>query len=109
MLVMLIALSSVPAIGQADNTILAPARTIDGRVRLVGHGPLPLDVTVRLEEAEGVYVTQQFVGNDGRFRFDDLKGNMYRIVVTARGIRQCSKSSKWVGRPAATRRSTWFR
>lgn len=73
--------SALPVFCQSD-------RSIEGRVRTIDGGPLPADVTVRLEEAEGVVVGvhQHFVGTDGKFKFDDLHSNSYRIVVTAKGF-----------------------
>jgi len=78
-LVMMMALAAVPVMGQIG-------RSIEGQVSTLDHGLLPSDITVRLEEAEGAYVAQRFVGNDGKFVFDDLKGGLYRIVVTAKGF-----------------------
>ncbi len=61
---------------------------IQGEVRRIDGAPLPPDVTVRLEEAEGVVIAdhQHFVGTDGKFEFRDLNGNTYRVVVTAKGF-----------------------
>jgi tetratricopeptide (TPR) repeat protein len=61
------------------------SRSIQGRVRTMSGSPIPADVTVYLEAAEGVQVGKQMVGSDGRFEFHDLKGTLYRIVVTAEG------------------------
>jgi tetratricopeptide (TPR) repeat protein len=60
--------------------------SIEGKVRMGDGGPLPSDVKVQLEEAEGVVVSQVFVGADAKFRFDDLKGEYYRLIVTAKGF-----------------------
>jgi Flp pilus assembly protein TadD len=76
---------------------LSPARAqtwrtaIDGQVRVAGSGSLPSDVTVRLEAAEGTYLSQQYVGTSGRFRFDGLERGLYRIVVTAEGFQTVSQ------------------
>ena len=59
-------------------------RTADG-------SPLPADITVRLEEAEGTVVAQQFVGSNGKFEFWDLTGNAYRLIVTAPGFQTVSQ------------------
>jgi len=84
-LLMFTALCDGPAMSQVT-------RAIEGQVRMMGHGPLPLDITVRLEEAEGAYLAQQFVGSDGKFRFDNLNGNLYRLVVTAKGFQTVSQA-----------------
>src|SRR5712692_9666215 len=60
--------------------------SIQGKVRTGDGTTLPSDVTVRLEEAEGVVVTQQFVGTDGKFEFTNLTGELYRLVVAAKGF-----------------------
>ena len=60
--------------------------SIQGKVRSGDGTSLPSDVTVRLEEAEGVVVTQQFVGTDGKFEFPNLTGDLYRLVVVAKGF-----------------------
>ena len=60
--------------------------SIQGKVRSGDGTSLPSDVTVRLEEAEGVVVTQQFVGTDGKFEFPNLTGDLYRLVVAAKGF-----------------------
>ena len=88
MLVILAGLCSVPAIGQMS---VRENLMIQGQVRTMGNVPLPLDVTVRLEEAEGQLVAQQFVGNDGKFRFDGLTGDTYRLIVTARGFQTATQ------------------
>ncbi len=67
------------------------AHSVEGQVRTRDNGPLPRDVTVRLEEAEGAFSAQQSLGNDGRFRFDGLEGSMYRLVVTAKAYRTVSQ------------------
>jgi Tfp pilus assembly protein PilF len=59
---------------------------IQGQVRTGDGTTIPSDITVKLEQAEGVVVAQQFVGTDGKFLFTGLKGDLYRIVVTARGF-----------------------
>ncbi len=44
-----------------------------------------MDVKVVLERAEGVFVAQQFVGNQGKFEFDNLNEETFRVIVTAKG------------------------
>ncbi len=83
MLLILIAFCVASATGQSGRDIVGQVRTIAG-------GPLPLDITVFLEEAEGVVAAQQFVGTDGKFEFDHLKKNLYRLVVTAKGFQTAS-------------------
>lgn len=61
-------------------------RTVAGEVRTTDSKPLPSDVTVRLEKAEGVLVEQRFLGSDGKFRFDNLNESIYDLVVTAKGF-----------------------
>ncbi len=73
----LIVFCPMPAVCQRD-------RTIEGQVRTTDGGPLPSDVSVRLERAEGVEAVQKFVGTDGKFEFVDLTDNAYRLVVTAK-------------------------
>lgn len=80
MLLGLLALNVPPA--QCQNTSLS----IQGQVRTGDGTPIPADITVRLEQAEGVVVAQQFVGTDGKFEFTELKGDLYRLVVTAKGF-----------------------
>ena len=58
---------------------------IQGKVKTSDSGPLPMDVKVVLERAEGVFVTQQFVGNQGKFEFDNLSEETFRVIVTAKG------------------------
>ena len=60
--------------------------SIQGKVRTGDGTALPSDITVRLEEAEGILVTQQFVGTDGKFEFTNLTGALYRLVVAAKGF-----------------------
>src|SRR5439155_25446460 len=60
--------------------------SIQGKVRSGDGTSLPSDVTVRLEEAEGVVVTQQFVGPDGKFEFPILPRDLYRLVGVAKGF-----------------------
>jgi tetratricopeptide (TPR) repeat protein len=84
MLLILMAFFVASATGQSG-------RDIVGQVRTTAGGPLPLDITVFLEEAEGGVVAQQFVGTDGKFEFDHLKKNSYRLVVTAKGFQMVSQ------------------
>ncbi len=65
--------------------------SIKGQVRTTDGGPLPTDVTVRLEEAEGTVVARQFVGSNGKFEFSDLTGSLYRLIVTAKGFQTVSQ------------------
>jgi Tfp pilus assembly protein PilF len=81
-----IALCSMPAIGQMEEVKPHKPRVIEGQVRMMGHGPLPLDITVALEEPDGALVAQRFVGGDGGFRFDAMSGGAYRLIVTAKGF-----------------------
>ena len=82
----LIVADRVPAIGQNIDS-----RTVRGRVRVMGGGPIPEDVTAVLEEAEGVEVTRQLVGHSGTFEFSNLKGTIYRVIVTAKGF----QTARW--------------
>jgi tetratricopeptide (TPR) repeat protein len=59
--------------------------SIEGQVRVTNGGPLPSDVTVKLEIAENVVVGQQMLGATGKFAFHGLKGEHYQIIVTAQG------------------------
>ncbi|MBZ5516340.1 MAG: carboxypeptidase regulatory-like domain-containing protein, partial [Acidobacteriia bacterium] len=61
--------------------------SIQGQVHTGDGSPLPNDITVRLEEAEGASMAQQFVGIDGKFEFRDLKEGLYRLRVTAEGYK----------------------
>ena len=90
----LTALCSMPAIGQMDqeqHIDLRAARRIEGQVRTTDNKPVPLDVTVRLEEGEGQLTRQQFVASDGKFVFTDLRGGSYRLIVTAKGYQTVSQ------------------
>jgi tetratricopeptide (TPR) repeat protein len=58
---------------------------------VIGGGPIPDDVTVTLEQAEGVEVTRQLVGHSGTFEFPNLKGTVYRVIVTAKGF----QTARW--------------
>jgi tetratricopeptide (TPR) repeat protein len=60
--------------------------SIQGKVRTGDGTALPSDITVRLEKAEGVLVTQQFVGTGGKFEFTNLTGDLYRLDVAAKGF-----------------------
>lgn len=82
----LIVLGSIPAICQNMDS-----RSVRGRVRVIGGGPVPDDVTVILEQAEGVEVTRQLVGHSGTFEFPNLKGTIYRVIVTAKGF----QTARW--------------
>jgi tetratricopeptide (TPR) repeat protein len=66
-------------------------RSIQGRVHRADGGALPSDMNVRLEEAEGTVVAQQFVGSNGKFEFLNLTGNLYRLIVTAPGFQTVSQ------------------
>jgi tetratricopeptide (TPR) repeat protein len=59
--------------------------SIEGQIRVTNGGPLPSDVTVKLEIAENVVVGQQMVGATGKFAFHGLKDEYYKIIVTAQG------------------------
>lgn len=92
--VILTAFCAMPAIGQVDQEMhvdIRAARMIEGQVRTTDNKPLPLDVTVRLEEGEGQLSAQQFVRSDGKFDFRDLKGGSYRLTVTAMGYQTVSQ------------------
>ena len=65
--------------------------SIQGQVHSGNGTPLPDDVTVRLEAAEEVSVTQQYVGANGKFEFDNLKGGLYRLTVTAKGYKTATQ------------------
>jgi tetratricopeptide (TPR) repeat protein len=87
--VILTAFCAMPAIGQVDQEMhvdIRAARMIEGQVRTTDNKPLPLDITVRLEEAVGQPSDQQFVGSNGKFEFRDLTGSTYRLTVTAKGF-----------------------
>jgi Flp pilus assembly protein TadD len=78
-------LGTLPARCQRD------FRSIQGRVHTADGSPLPADINVRLEEAEGTVVARQFVGSNGKFEFWDLTGNLYRLIVTAPGFQTVSQ------------------
>jgi Flp pilus assembly protein TadD len=59
---------------------------------MLNNAPIPGDVTVRLESAEGTYLNQAFVGTDGKFRFEGLSNGLFRVVVSARGYRTATHS-----------------
>jgi Flp pilus assembly protein TadD len=82
----LIALGGIAAICQNMDS-----RSVRGRVRMIGGGPIPDDVTVVLEQAEGVEVTRQLVGHSGTFEFPNLTGTVYRVIVTAKGF----QTARW--------------
>ena len=65
--------------------------TIEGQVYTGDGSPLPSDITVRLEEAEGVMVAQQFVGTTGKFVFSDLGNKLFKLVVTAKGFQTATQ------------------
>lgn len=77
----LLMLEVSPALGQ-QRTL-----SIQGQVHTGNGTPLPDDVTVLLGAAEEVSVTQQYVGANGKFEFDNLKDGMYRLTVTAKGYK----------------------
>ncbi len=66
--------------------------SIEGQIRTADNQPLPPNVTVRLEAAEGAYLNQIYVGSDGRFTFTNLGAGMYRLVVTAEGYKTVSQT-----------------
>jgi tetratricopeptide (TPR) repeat protein len=66
--------------------------SIEGQIMMLNNAPIPSDLTVRLEAAEGTSVNQAFVGTDGKFRFDGIPNGLYRIVVSARGYRTATHS-----------------
>jgi len=83
------ALGPMWVMGQVDQPMrmdIRAGRMIAGQVRTTDNKPLPLDITVRLEEAEGQPSDQQFVGSNGKFEFHDLTGSTYRLTVTAKGF-----------------------
>jgi len=81
----LIVLSTLPTRCQTESL------SIQGQVRTTDGSPLPSDVAVRLEQAEGVVVARQFVGNSGRFEFSNLAVGLYRLIVTAKGYQTVSQ------------------
>ena len=83
-LLILMASCAVSATGQFRREIIGQVRTTTG-------GPLPLDITVFLQEAEGVVAAQQLVGTDGKFEFRNLTKTSYRLVVTAKGFQTVSQ------------------
>jgi Flp pilus assembly protein TadD len=85
LLMVLIALRVMPVRGQIG-------AAIEGQVSTINNLPLPPDVTVRLEAAEGTYVNQAYVGGNGRFVFDNLQQGLYRLVVTAKGYRTVTQT-----------------
>ena len=85
------ALLGLVVFGRAPAYSQQESRSIHGQVRTTDGGPLPSDVTVRLEEAESTVVAQQFVGGNGKFEFSDLTGSLYRVVVTAKGFQTASQ------------------
>jgi Flp pilus assembly protein TadD len=66
--------------------------SIDGQIVTTDNLPVPPDVTVRLEAAEGSYMDQAFVGSDGKFTFGNLSQGLYRLVVTARGYKTATQT-----------------
>jgi tetratricopeptide (TPR) repeat protein len=81
----LMLLAASPGVGQ-QRTV-----SIQGQVHTSDGTPLPNDVTVRLETAEGVSSTQQLVGMNGKFEFNNLKGDLFRLVVTAKGFKSATQ------------------
>lgn len=81
----LIALAILPLYAQNDSW------SIQGQVRTASGSPIPSDVSVVLEEAEGVVVGKQFVGTTGKFEFRNLTGQLYRLIVTAAGFQTATK------------------
>lgn len=65
--------------------------SIQGQVHTGNGMPLPDDVTVYLGAAEEVSVTQQYVGANGKFEFDNLKNGLYRLTVTAKGYKTATQ------------------
>jgi tetratricopeptide (TPR) repeat protein len=65
--------------------------SIQGQVRTATGAPIPSDISVVLEEAEGVVVGKQFVGTTGKFEFRNLTGELYRLIVTAKGFQTATK------------------
>lgn len=80
-----VVLLSAPLAGQ-----VGPA--IEGQVSAIDGNPLPTDISVRLEAAEGTYMNQTMLGTDGRFAFTNLNKGMYRVVVTAKGYQTATQS-----------------
>lgn len=60
--------------------------TIEGQVRTTTGAPLPSVIRVRLEVAEDIVVEQQLADSTGKFAFYELKGQTYRVIVTADGF-----------------------
>jgi Flp pilus assembly protein TadD len=66
--------------------------SIEGQIITIDNLPVPPDVTVRLEAAEGSYLNQAFVGSDGKFSFENVAQGMYQLVVTARGYKTATQT-----------------
>ncbi|MBZ5516426.1 MAG: tetratricopeptide repeat protein [Acidobacteriia bacterium] len=86
------ALSSLPASGQGQEYTPRKPRNLEGQVRIIGHGSPPPDTTVSLESADGVIVAQCFVGDNGRYRFEELTASTYRLIVTAKGYQTATQN-----------------
>ncbi len=84
-LVMSWTLATAPLFGQMG-------AAIEGQVLMANSLPIPPDITVRLEAAEGAYLDQTYVSRDGKFMFDGLKRGLYRVVVTAKGYRTATQT-----------------
>jgi len=79
-LVLLIIASSASLIAQDGGAI-------EGQILTIDSSPVPSDVTVRLEAAEGAYLDQTVVTTDGKFTFANLKQGLYTVVVRAEGYK----------------------
>jgi len=100
-----LALCALPALGQIvdahidDNpsmneTAYCPhenAIPLEGQVRTTDNSPLPQNVKVILETAQGTFSDQKFVSADGRFRFLTVEGVKYRLIVVAQGFQSAKQ------------------
>jgi Flp pilus assembly protein TadD len=82
-LVLLIIASSAPLIAQEGGS----GGAIEGQILTIDSSPVPSDITVRLEAAEGAYMDQTMVKTDGKFTFTNLKQGLYTVVVRADGYK----------------------
>ena len=74
---------------QAQQT--SDAITIVGQLRVTRFGPPPVRILVRLERS-GAQAGETYSDAEGKFSFDDVPPNLYRIVIQQEGYRSVDVS-----------------
>jgi tetratricopeptide (TPR) repeat protein len=85
-------LACLDPVGEVVPAQTQEAGSIEGQIMMLNNAPIPSDLTIRLEAAEGTYMNQAFVGTDGKFRFDGIPNGLYTVVASAKGYRTATHS-----------------